>query len=57
LAASHPAADSLTREKAIVDLESIKDRVSPAEFERLTNDGQSLTLNDVRQMHPGDKAD
>jgi len=49
LAASHPAADLLTREKAAADLEVVSDSVDPARFESLVARGRNLSLNNIRE--------
>jgi tetratricopeptide (TPR) repeat protein len=49
LTASHPAADSFTREKAAADLEAIKDGINPADFERLIARGRSLSLEKIHE--------
>lgn len=49
LAASHPAADLLTRERAEADLEAVRDSMSPAKFEDLVAGGRDLTLNAARE--------
>ena len=53
LVANQPAADLVTREKAAADIEALKGRVSPAEFEQMVNVGRDLTLDAIRKAQPG----
>jgi tetratricopeptide (TPR) repeat protein len=49
LAASHPAADLHTREKASGELETLEDSFTPSEFKSLVARGRELTLEAVRE--------
>ena len=51
LAASHPAADHQTMEKANSELEMLKSNLTPAEFTTLVAHGWELTLDAVRETH------
>jgi predicted ATPase len=53
LAAEHPAADQHTRDQAAEDLEGLRDKFSPAEFESLVQRGQAQTLEAVLETQLG----